>query len=139
MPTRKSKSPADGKAEVKAFLARRAPADRKLFETVLRIVRKAAPKAQERLRWGWPGFTGNKDILFIYPAGDHINVGFHRGVDLTDPKSLLEGTGKGMRHVKVHSPRDIDAPALATLVKQAVRIDQTLKPTGTKTARAPKR
>jgi len=27
---------------------------------------------------------------------------------LPDPKRLLEGTGKGMRHIKIHSEKDIN-------------------------------
>ena len=31
----------------------------------------------------------------------YINLGFYQGAVLADPERLLEGTGKGLRHVKI--------------------------------------
>jgi hypothetical protein len=31
----------------------------------------------------------------------HVNVGFFCGAELADPKGMLEGSGKLMRHVKI--------------------------------------
>jgi hypothetical protein len=42
----------------------------------------------------------------------HVNVGFFRGADISDPKSLVGGTGKFMRHVKLRPERDVDGMAL---------------------------
>ena len=49
----------------------------------------------------------------------HANVGFFMGAMLEDPKRLLEGTGKRMRHVKLHPGQDINVEALAALVAAA--------------------
>ena len=44
------------------------------------------------------------DAAFAYVNAfkAHVNVGFFRGATLADPKGLLEGTGKFMRHVKLN-------------------------------------
>ncbi len=41
--------------------------------------------------------------VFISVAvySDHVNIGFHRGSELEDPKGKLNGTGKLFRHVRV--------------------------------------
>jgi hypothetical protein len=49
----------------------------------------------------------------------HVNVGFFRGAEISDPDGLLEGTGKFMRHVKLTPERDVNAPALAKLIRTA--------------------
>ena len=49
----------------------------------------------------------------------HVNVGFFRGAEIADPKGLLEGTGKFMRHVKLRPGDDIDAMALMKLIDAA--------------------
>ena len=49
----------------------------------------------------------------------HVNVGFFRGAEITDPHRILEGTGKFMRHVKLNSSRDVDAAALRKLIETA--------------------
>ena len=56
-------------------------------------------------------------LLVVYR--DHVNLMFPRGVDLKDPKGLLEGSGKAMRHVKLLTPEDADTPAVRQLIAQA--------------------
>jgi hypothetical protein len=56
-------------------------------------------------------------LLVVYK--DHVNLMFPRGVDLTDPRGLLEGAGKAMRHVKMISVADIDRPGVRALIQQA--------------------
>jgi hypothetical protein len=46
-------------------------------------------------------------------------IGFFRGAEIPDPKGLLEGTGKMMRHVKLRPGHDFDATALTRLVDSA--------------------
>ena len=47
------------------------------------------------------------------------NVGFFGGSELDDPRGLLEGTGRSMRHVKLRPGRDVDDRALTSLIEQA--------------------
>lgn len=49
----------------------------------------------------------------------HVNVGFFFGAHLRDPKGLLEGTGKRMRHVKVKPGKEPPAAALNALINAA--------------------
>ena len=51
----------------------------------------------------------------------HVNVGFYNGAALPDPKSLLEGSGKRMRHAKVKPGEEVDARALTALIKAAYK------------------
>ena len=49
----------------------------------------------------------------------HMAVGFFRGAEITDPKRILEGTGRFMRHVKLGPGRDCDTAALSRLIRAA--------------------
>jgi hypothetical protein len=49
----------------------------------------------------------------------HANVGFFHGAELEDPRGLLEGTGKRMRHVKVKPGVALNSGALAGLISTA--------------------
>lgn len=51
-----------------------------------------------------------------------IQVYMARWTELRDPSGLIEGTGKGMRHVKVWTVADIKAQAFSDLVKQAAAL-----------------
>ena len=58
--------------------------------------------------------------VYVMPKRDYVNLGFWHGSNLKDTKDLLEGTGKKMRHVKVHSPEDAENPTLRTLISDAL-------------------
>jgi len=49
----------------------------------------------------------------------HVNVGFFYGAMLEDPGRLLEGSGKRLRHVKLHPGRVVNAAALSDLIHGA--------------------
>jgi hypothetical protein len=57
---------------------------------------------------------------YVMPHAKHVNLGFYEGAQLPDPAGLLEGTGKGLRHVKVRSLADVDRPALRGLLEAAL-------------------
>jgi hypothetical protein len=61
------------------------------------------------------------DAAFAYVNAftAHVNVGFFHGAALADPRGLLEGNGKFMRHVKLRPDQDVDEKALATLIETA--------------------
>src|SRR6266566_7663917 len=44
-------------------------------------------------------------ICNIGVFGRHVLLGFPRGTDLDDPAGVLQGTGKGMRHITVKKCR----------------------------------
>jgi len=67
------------------------------------IITKVHPKIEERIKWGNLTFVCNENnIASIYSLEtvSYVNLAFFKATSLTDPKCLLEGTGKGMRHIK---------------------------------------
>ena len=62
-----------------------------------------------------------EDAPFAYVDSftSHVNVGFFYGAMLGDPAGLLQGSGKRMRHVKLHPGRDLNAGALSDLINAA--------------------
>lgn len=84
------------------------------------VIRSSGDDVLELMHDGCPTAC-IEDAAFAYVDAftAHVNVGFFRGAELSDPSGLLEGTGKSMRHVKLRPDREVDATALATLVKAA--------------------
>jgi hypothetical protein len=62
---------------------------------------------------------------YINPHRAHVNLGFYRGAHLKDPRRLLEGTGKGLRHVKIRELTVARSPALRSLLREALRERRT--------------
>ena len=57
---------------------------------------------------------------YIMPMRGYINLGFYQGAVLSDPQRLLEGTGKGLRHVKIRSLAEANRPPVRALVAAAL-------------------
>ena len=59
---------------------------------------------------------------FISIAGypKWVTLFFLDGADLDDPQGLLEGDGKQVRGIRLKTPEDLEAPAVAALIAQAI-------------------
>jgi hypothetical protein len=94
---------------------------RVLAKKVRRIVRKALPDALESLKWGVPNYSMNGNIVAsIGDYSKHLNLYFRQGAKLTS--KLLEGSGKGMRHIAIRKPEDIHEKEFTKLLKKAAKI-----------------
>jgi len=106
-----------------AYLAAQGARNRTIIRALRALVKRTAPELEEAVKWGngcWVG--GNGVVAYVYSAKEYVQFGFFRGVRLKDPKGLLEGEGKYLRHIKVRKASEIDTRAFTALIKQAVRI-----------------
>ena len=84
------------------------------------VLRGCGDDVRELLHDGSPtACVADAAFAYVNVFKAHVNVGFFRGAELSDPNGLLEGTGKFMRHVKLGPDRDVDAAALLKLVHAA--------------------
>lgn len=95
-----------------------------------RLVKRAVPKAIERVRPGW-GLIGydvpvgrrTRYFAFVWPEPEHVHLGFEHGVLMDDPDRLLQGAGvtKQVRWLTLTAVGDIP-PTAAELVREAARV-----------------
>ena len=84
------------------------------------VMRGCGDDVRELLHDGHPtACVGDAAFAYVNAFTAHVNVGFFLGAEIADPKRLLEGTGKFMRHVKLGPGRDVDATALIKLIETA--------------------
>src|SRR4051794_14890293 len=84
------------------------------------VMRGCGDDVRELLHDGHPtACVGDAAFAYVNAFTAHVNVGFFRGAELADPKGLLEGSGKVMRHVKISPRRDVDSAALTKLIEVA--------------------
>ena len=84
------------------------------------LVRRAIPNASESIKWGSPVYETDKLVCAIRPSKNYIALQFYSsGTSLPDPKRLLEGTGKRMRHVKIRAKADIKKKLFTTWIRKA--------------------
>jgi hypothetical protein len=91
------------------------------------IIRAVDANAVETVRLGDNAATygvGPKKMTdgyaYIMPMRGYVNLGFYQGALLSDPKRLLEGTGKGLRHVKIRSLSEANRAPVRGLVAAAL-------------------
>jgi hypothetical protein len=100
------------------------PAHRQLLRSLEGLIGKTAPDADLSFKWRQPWWSDHGLLCTIYEAGDHVNLGFSRGAELDDPEGILEGTGKGMRHIKIFGQGDVRKTVVTRLIRQAVRLNR---------------
>lgn len=84
------------------------------------VMRDCGHDVRELLHDGHPtACVGDAAFGYVNAFKAHVNVGFFRGAELADPKGLLEGSGKVMRHVKLSPEREVDPGALTKLIQDA--------------------
>jgi hypothetical protein len=87
-------------AEVSAYIAQAPDTHRHITESVRELVHRAVGNVREEFKWGRPVFTATKDFAHLKTAKAYATCGFMHANELHDPKGLLEGSGKAMRHIK---------------------------------------
>jgi hypothetical protein len=90
---------------------------RELIYTVLPNVVEVVWVQQKNAGFGTGIKKKTEHFCWIMPATNHVNLGFNYGAELPDPKSLLEGTGKLFRHIKIKSVNQLSDKDLIKLLK----------------------
>ena len=105
------------------------------FENVAKAVRALLKKEVKGVEeyvnpWKIPSFDSNGPLCCFMVGKQHVTFAFLRGAALSDPEKLLEGTGKGVRHVKLRSIADVKKPGVRKLVLQAAKLNKKDPPSG---------
>lgn len=83
-------------------------------------MRRCGNDVRELMHDGCPvACLGDVPFAYVNVFTAHVNVGFFQGAALPDPKGLLQGAGKFMRHVKLRTGTPVDAAALSSLIELA--------------------
>jgi hypothetical protein len=104
-----------------AYLGAQAPLQQAIIRKLRALVKRSAPQLVESVKWGngcW--VDGKAPIAYVYCAPDHVQFGFVNGSALTDPRGLLEGSGRFVRHVKLRRSADLAPQVLAAFLREAV-------------------
>ena len=90
----------------------------KILQGLRKTVFSTYPKVNERILYGGIMFSLEKDFGGLFVSKNHVSFEFSNGYKMTDPKKLLEGTGKFRRHLKIRLLNDIKNKEVAYFVKQ---------------------
>jgi len=111
------------KAKESPYVRDENPKLRRIARALRSFVKKSVLGTKETVNgWGVPTFEAPDPFCFYMAGKNHVTFGFHFGTSLKDPESLLEGTGKNIRHVKLREVKDLEQKGLRGLVQAAVRL-----------------
>jgi len=91
------------------------------------FIQGVVPDAERISKYGGTLFTvkpEEKEGQFcgVFAQKHHVQLSFSKGVELEDPKSLLEGSGKLRRHINYSSLDDVSFEDLEALVIQSAEL-----------------
>jgi hypothetical protein len=90
------------------------------------ILLMTAPGVYEIIKRAQPVYESDGPFAYIKAFSETVAIGFWRGVEIRDPKGLLEGQGDTMRHITIRHPAEIDAAAISDFVVQAINLNRVL-------------
>jgi hypothetical protein len=103
------------------FYRDQSPKTRAVLRALRKFVKAAAPRLVESVKWGngcW--LDDESPICFAHVEPDHVQFGFFYGARLEDPRAVLQGSAKYVRHVKLRKPSELEPAVLKALLKQAI-------------------
>src|SRR6267143_6147976 len=105
-------------SDVDAYVSKVNPELRRQFQKLRLIIKKALPDVSEAVKWGVPFYTLNGvGVASIAEYTEHVNLYLLQGANLSS--DLLDGTGKGMRHITVKTMAEINEKEITRLLRKA--------------------
>jgi hypothetical protein len=115
--------------QLDSFIGKYTPEIGTLAKAVLAKMRARLPGAVEvvydnynALAIGFSPTKTTSDVIFsitLYPRW--VSLFFMHGANLPDPKKLLKGGGKRVRHIVLEDASTLDEPAVKALMDQALK------------------
>ncbi|WP_172368939.1 DUF1801 domain-containing protein [Sporosarcina jiandibaonis] len=84
------------------------------------VILETSEDFTEDIKWGMPSYSIQKNICYLQPSKNHVNLGFYFGASLIDEDNLLEGTGKQMRHIRIKKLDEIQSEKFKALIQSAI-------------------
>lgn len=102
-----------------------------IVEAVRAQVKKLWPAATEEVKYGGILFSA-EGVTFggVFAYRQHVSVEFGQGARIQDTHGLLEGSGKGRRHLKLRTPQDLLDRQLAHYLPLALQAAQSTNGAG---------
>ena len=100
-------------------------------KAVRALMKKTIKGVEEYVNpWKIPSFDSDGPLCCFMVGKEHVTFAFMRGAALPDPEKLLEGTGKGVRHVKLRSVAEVKRPGMKRLIREAAKLNRKDPPSG---------
>jgi len=100
---------------VDEYIEKQKSPQKEILQKVRKIFLKTLQNCEEKNAWGVVAFAGGK--FYIAAMKNRVHVGFAINGLNKEEVDFFEGSGKTMRHIKIHTLEDIDEIKLVKLIK----------------------
>lgn len=102
-----------------------AEAVRPLLEELRLFIKTEMSKAREGMQYGAPVFFNahGTPVIYLFGSKKHVNFGFLKSAELSDPERLLKGSGNPSKHIRIRLGNQIDKAVLSRFIKQCEQIE----------------
>lgn len=83
-----------------------------MVQAVRMLVAEVIEPLSEEVKYGGIMFSSGVPFCGVFAYKEHVSVEFGAGAKIQDEHGLLEGGGKGRRHLKLRSLQDIGTKRL---------------------------
>lgn len=107
---------------VDAYIQKNSPPLNDWLNQLRALIHQAIPDVIESIKWGRPVFSHQqRNICYLDSnlRNGYVTLGFYNGIGLPDPNGLLEGEGKKLRHLKIHSENDLKKDVITNWLHRA--------------------
>ncbi|PAT43035.1 hypothetical protein CK621_05735 [Vandammella animalimorsus] len=84
------------------------------------LILQCADQVSDEVKYGGILFAAPVPFCGVFVYKQHVTVEFSHGALMADPHGLLEGKGKGRRHLKLHTLADVQDKHLADYLPLAL-------------------
>jgi hypothetical protein len=101
--------------EVEKYIKKQKSPQREIAQKLRDMITKTLPEIKEEFKMGVPWYEGK---FYVVALRDHVNLGVSVKGLSNQEKTLFEGKGNMMRHIKFYTLEDLDE----TKVKKRLKL-----------------
>ena len=101
--------------QVNEYIEKQKSPQKEILQKVREIFLKTLPICEEKKAWEVIAFEGGR--FYIAAMKNRVHIGFEINGLSKDEIGLFEGSGKTMRHIKIHSLEEINEEKLVKLIR----------------------
>ena len=107
--------------EVTKYIENSSENHKEVLTELRKLILSIAPESNEQFKWSRPVYGLEKDFCYLQATKKHVTIGFFEFGKIKTNTTLIEGTGKSMRHVKLNKATDIDNFQIKSMIEEVLK------------------
>ena len=106
--------------EVTKYIENSSENHKEVLTELRKLILSIAPAPNEQFKWSRPVYGLEKDFCYLQATKKHVTIGFFEFGKIKTNTTLIEGTGKSMRHVKLSNINQIEDFDIKKMIEEVL-------------------